>query len=87
MTATDGTGKVTAAVESMNGEMLGNYVYWKVRWNVAGDCTGAMELDGTKGMSTYWFMVSGNPKEPVIDGVMIDHADQTGAVQMKKIKF
>ena len=84
----NGTGKVTAAVYADNGDLYGDYVTYPVRWQVGGDCTGAIEITVGNGLYTGFFVVTGNPKEPVIEGVMQDSVYRnTGPMEMKKIRF
>ena len=83
----NGTGKVTAAAAAYNGMAGGDYVSWPARWNVNADCAGALEYTTPDGKVTGWFFVSGNPQQPIMDGVTIDSFNETGKLQMKKIRF
>ena len=81
----NGTGKVTATVDAESGGLFGGYVNWPLRWDVAGDCTGAIEIEGDFDLLIN-FVASGNPQAPVMHGVMTN-GSQSGPMRLEKIRF
>ena len=81
----NGKGKVTAGVDAEAGGINGGYVNWPLRWDVAGDCTGVIEIGGDFDLFVN-FVASGNPQAPVMQGV-ITNGRQSGPIRMEKIRF
>ena len=65
----NGTGKVIAAAELIDGYIEADYVQFPIEWDVAGDCTGSAFIIDGRGLIRMVFAVSGRPNAPVLTGL------------------
>ena len=84
----NGTGKVRAAAELIDGEIEADYVQFPIEWDVAGDCTGSAFVDDGRGGINLVFAVSGRQSEPVLTGLSdASFREMSGLWRAEKVRF